>query len=796
VAAGVVDHLELVEVEVQHHVPSVGVVAHGLQAFGDAAFELAAVDQAGQRVVRGLVGQRALQAPLLAHVVEHHDHADQAAAAVADRRGRVLHRDFLAAPVDQQRRLGHLDQAAFAQAARDRAVDRLARGFRDHLEHFRDRPPGRLARIPARELLGDRVEVLDPAVGVRRDDRVADRLQRDLGLFLFLVQLQFCALAHGDVGDRAFVAGDLLPVAADHAGVDQHGDRRAVAASQLAFGLANHAVAMQVGDDLVALVAAVKDRGGVGQRQQLIDRFVAQHLRERRVDGLEASLDRGAVHAFDHVVEQAAVLRLAVTQGLFRALAFDRDGGERGQPAHQLEVAPQRAARLAEVQCDGAEHAAVGSAHRRRPAGAQAGFHGRRPQVLPQRVAGDLGHDDLTVQEDRGGARTVARADRDAALGSQVARRQPHAGHVLQLVGFGVVDGHGADRIRRDFFGRLGQGLERRVQVGIAGDALEHATIARRQHLGALALGDVGDAAADQPPAGGGQPHQADFAGYVVPERVAVRPLEARGFAGQRAVHVAAHHAERGRAVLLERRTDPGRTGRQQFFARHLEEAHRVLVALDEATGVHVEHDDRFRGMLDQCAVAGLALADRGFGLLAVGRLAHADDEKFALVEADLADADLGIEGVAVLVAAAGLARLEVSLRVLDRGREFLERIDDARIAAERRNQQVELLAAHVGFAVAEDTLTGGVQGLDAPGLVDRDDRVLDVVEDRLQLRGGALAHLAREGSGLVRQQAHRAHDALALLVPLGIGRADRMQQLAQVELARLPAGIVKLLRQ
>ena len=109
--------------------------------------------------------------------------------------------------------------------------------------------PGASLRVPARELLGDRVQVLDAAVGVGRDDRVADRLQRDLRLFLLLVQLQFRALAHGDVGDRAFVAGDLAVLVADDARVLEHGDQRAVAPPQLAFGLAHHAVAVQRRED-------------------------------------------------------------------------------------------------------------------------------------------------------------------------------------------------------------------------------------------------------------------------------------------------------------------------------------------------------------------------------------------------------------------------------------------------------------------------------------------------------------------------------------------------------------------
>ena len=49
-----------------------------------------------------LVGERALQPALLAYVVEDHDDADQPAGPVANRRGGVLHRDFVPATVHEQ----------------------------------------------------------------------------------------------------------------------------------------------------------------------------------------------------------------------------------------------------------------------------------------------------------------------------------------------------------------------------------------------------------------------------------------------------------------------------------------------------------------------------------------------------------------------------------------------------------------------------------------------------------------------------------------------------------------------
>ena len=102
VATGVVDHLELVEVQIQHDVANFAIGARGLQGRVDTMFEFAAIDQAGEGVVGRLVGERALQPALLADVVEDHDDADQPAGPVANRCGRVLHRDFMPATVHEQ----------------------------------------------------------------------------------------------------------------------------------------------------------------------------------------------------------------------------------------------------------------------------------------------------------------------------------------------------------------------------------------------------------------------------------------------------------------------------------------------------------------------------------------------------------------------------------------------------------------------------------------------------------------------------------------------------------------------
>ena len=69
-------------------------------------------------------------------------------------------------------------------------------------------------------------------------------------------------------------------------------------------------------------------------------------------------------------------------------------------------------------------------------------------------------------------------------------------------------------------------------------------------------------------------------------------------------------------------------------------------------------------------------------------------------------------------------------------------------------------------------------------GVVDRDDGVLDVVEDGLQMRGGLLANLARERLRLVGHELHGAHDAAPLAVDPVVVRADGPEQRIEIRFA------------
>jgi hypothetical protein len=126
--------------------------------------------------------------------------------------------------------------------------------------------------------------------------------------------------------------------------------------------------------------------------------------------------------------------------------------------------------------------------------------------------------------------------------------------------------------------------------------------------------------------------------------------------------------------------------------------------------------------------------------------------------------------------------RRQIHMRVVDFGGEALEKI-----AASLRDvgqQEIQRAAEDLRLRVAENSFAGGVEGFDVTGIVERDDGVLDVVEDGLQMRGGLLANFARQRLRLVGHELHRAHDAAPLAVDAIVVRADRLEQGFYVEVA------------
>ena len=84
-AAGVVDDLEAVEIEVTQHVRGLA-APRGFRGLVEPALELAPVHEAGERVVRRLVRHLPVQAAQLGDVVQQDHRANEFAVVIAQRR--------------------------------------------------------------------------------------------------------------------------------------------------------------------------------------------------------------------------------------------------------------------------------------------------------------------------------------------------------------------------------------------------------------------------------------------------------------------------------------------------------------------------------------------------------------------------------------------------------------------------------------------------------------------------------------------------------------------------------------
>ena len=104
-AAGIVDYLELIQVDVQQRIGAVPALRAEHRRV-KAIVEFPAIDEPRQRVMAGLVGQRALEASFLGDIMEYDDGTDHPALPIANRRRRFLDGHFLPRPCDQNRMIG------------------------------------------------------------------------------------------------------------------------------------------------------------------------------------------------------------------------------------------------------------------------------------------------------------------------------------------------------------------------------------------------------------------------------------------------------------------------------------------------------------------------------------------------------------------------------------------------------------------------------------------------------------------------------------------------------------------
>jgi hypothetical protein len=274
--------------------------------------------------------------------------------------------------------------------------------------------------------------------------------------------------------------------------------------------------------------------------------------------------------------------------------------------------------------------------------------------------------------------------------------------------------------------------LERRVR----GDELEHAALAVGQRVRLAPGAVVEDAGSEQALLRRRQANEAHLAGNLLALPVAVQPFEDGPRAAQRALDVARVQAHRRQPVALELRAQRFGADAQQLLARQLEELDGVVVDLDEDVAVDVEHDDRLGRVLDERAIARLALAQRLLVLKALRDVAHAEHEAHARADAGAADGDLDGQHAAAAALCLDELRFGVDERVRDAIGERFERGPRGR---ELRQEARDVLADDVRNRRAEQTAGGRIGVLHDAVRSDAQDRIFDVLEDRVQDRGRVL---------------------------------------------------------
>jgi hypothetical protein len=163
--AGVVDELELIQLEVQHGVRRPA--GRRRDRARELRLEARAVEQVGQRIMlrveRELPAQRAFR-----RRVAQDDHAAGLRLAVEGCRGDE-HGHLAARASDE-------DPQRAAQAAVRRAVVTVRGGIAED-EHFARGTCTRGARTPARQLRRDAIEILDTTLGIDADDAGAEQIE-------------------------------------------------------------------------------------------------------------------------------------------------------------------------------------------------------------------------------------------------------------------------------------------------------------------------------------------------------------------------------------------------------------------------------------------------------------------------------------------------------------------------------------------------------------------------------------------------------------------------------------------
>ncbi len=226
----------------------------------------------------------------------------------------------------------------------------------------------------------------------------------------------------------------------------------------------------------------------------------------------------------------------------------------------------------------------------------------------------------------------------------------------------------------------------------------------------------------------------------------------------------------------------------QQLLAIQSEQALCVFVHVDEAARIGIQHDDSFRRVIDEQAIARFALAHGLLGLATISDVTQTHHVHLAPTRASVTDGKLDGERAAVLAQAPRLACSEIHMRIAGACSKPLQCLWHGLVLSNLRDQQIDALTDNFRFAEREYPFAGGIEGADHALLVHRQHDVLDVIEDDLQMFGALRAHFVRHGARFVCHETHRLHDAATFFVDGLVMRADETEERTDIDDRRAAA--------
>jgi hypothetical protein len=197
-AQGIVDLLEPIQIDEQQ-AHALARWARGGDRLLDAVVEQGAIGQIGEHVVLSEMRHFLRHRTFATHVTEHDDGAGDLTVGPVNR-GRGIFDEQLRTISSDQQPIGQRNRLPGShRQSRRVGGSGPARGVND-LEDLYKRQAGGVSLRPPGESLRRGVQIDHPAIRVRADDPVRNRVQRHLGAFLFGEQQVFDPLAVGDVG--------------------------------------------------------------------------------------------------------------------------------------------------------------------------------------------------------------------------------------------------------------------------------------------------------------------------------------------------------------------------------------------------------------------------------------------------------------------------------------------------------------------------------------------------------------------------------------------------------------------